>query len=76
MQSPTLGILCAREKEIDLFVPEEFLDLIIELSDDNGKKLICSLYSENGKSLKAFCKNEELANLLKEKILNENFSYR
>ena len=36
VQSPTLGILCAREKEIDLFVPEEFWELIIEFSDDNG----------------------------------------
>ena len=49
VQSPTLKILCAREKEIDLFVPEEFWEIDIELSDKNKNVMICNLYSENKK---------------------------
>ena len=75
VQSPTLKILCAREKEIDLFAPEEFWEIEIEASDPNGKKLICYLYSENGKKFeKLSIKNEELAKQLQNKISRENFS--
>ena len=69
MQSPTLGILC--KKEIDLFVPEEFWDLIIELSDDNGNIIQCDLVRDGEKKFgKQTVKTESEANLLKEKILN------
>ena len=47
VQSPTLKILCEREKEIDLFAPEEYWEIEIEVLDENGKKMNCSLYKEN-----------------------------
>ena len=75
VQSPTLGILCAREKEIDLFVPEEFWELIIEFSDDNGNIIQCDLVEDGEKKIgKQTVKSESEANILKEKILNLSFS--
>ncbi len=74
VQSPTLKILCAREKEIDLFNPEEFWEMIIELQDQNGKKMIGNLYSKFEKKIeKLSIKNENQANDLRNDLLENNF---
>ncbi len=75
VQSPTLKILCEREKEIDLFAPEEYWEIEIEVLDENGKKMNCSLYKENeDKFQKLSIKNKKQAELLQNKINTESFS--
>ena len=71
MQSPTLGILL-QEKEIDLFVPEEFWELIIEFSDDNGNIIQCDLVEDGEKIGKQTVKSES-TNILKEKNIKSFF---
>ncbi len=74
VQSPTLKILCAREKEIDLFIPEEFWEVTIELQDKNGKKLIANLHSKLEKRIeKLSIKNKDQATDFKNKLLQNNF---
>ena len=75
VQSPTLKILCAREKEIDLFIPEEYWEIQIELRDENGNSLKCTLQSEGEKKFgKLSINNEKLANNIKKKLQNLKFS--
>ncbi len=70
VQSPTLKILCAREKEINLFVPVEFWELVIELQDGNGNKLHCTLVNDGEKKFeKLTIQNKSQANDLKNRIL-------
>ena len=75
VQSPTLKILCAREKEIDLFNPEEFWELVIELQDKDGNKFNCNLVSDEEKKFgKLTIKNKAQADDLKNKISNLTLS--
>ena len=74
VQSPTLKIICAREKEIDLFTPEEFWEINIELEDQNGNKIKGILYSESkAKIEKLSIKNEKQAKDLKSRLIKNNF---
>ena len=49
VQSPTLKILCEKEREIDLFKPKEFWDFDIELEDTNKNKIRCSIVTDKEK---------------------------
>ena len=74
VQSPTLKILCEKEREIDLFEPKEYWDFNIELEDIKKNKLKCSIVSDEGKRFdKLSINNKKLAEELKKKISNENF---
>ena len=74
VQSPTLKILCEREREIDLFEPKEYWDFNIELEDIKKNKLKCSIVSDEGKRFdKLSINNKKLAEELKKKISNEKF---
>ena len=69
-----LKIICAREKEIDIFIPQEFWEINIELSDKNGNKINGSLYSESKKRIeKLSVTNEEQAKRLKANLLKNKF---
>ena len=76
VQSPTLKILCEREREIDLFIPKEFWEVIIEIEDENGNKMTSSIYSDNGKKIEKLSIESEIQatsikdRLLKKKIFN------
>lgn len=75
VQSPTLKILCEREKQIDLFTPEEYWEIEIEVLDQSGKKINCFLYQENeNKFQKLSIKDEKLAKQLQSKIYSESFN--
>ncbi len=75
VQSPTLKILCAREKEIDLFVPQEYWEISIELSDKKGNVMKCSLQSEGKKKFeKLTINNQKLAISIKEKLQKLDFT--
>lgn len=74
VQSPTLKILCEREKEIDIFEPKEFWDTTIILEDKNQNLIECNIVSvENKKFNKLLINKEKIANDLKKKILDEKF---
>ncbi len=74
VQSPTLRILCEKEKEIDIFKPQEFWDLKIELIDDKKNKILCSLLTEEEKKFDKFSlNNQEKAEKLKREIENQSF---
>ncbi len=74
VQSPTLKILCEREREIDLFEPKEFWDFNIELEDIKKNKLKCSVVSDDGKRFdKLSINNKKIAEELKTKISNQKF---
>ena len=74
VQSPTLKMLCEREREIDLFQPKEFWDYNIELEDLKKNKLKCSIVSDNGKRFdKLSINNKEIAEKLRIKISNQEF---
>ena len=69
-----MKIICAREKEIDIFIPQEFWEINIELSDKNGNKINGSLYSESKKRIeKLSVTNEEQAKRLKANLLKNKF---
>ena len=73
VQSPTLKILCEREREIDIFEPKEFWDTKIILEDNNKNLIECIIVSvENKKYNKLLINKENIANELKKRILNEN----
>ncbi len=74
VQSPTLKILCEREKEIDIFKPKEYWEMIIDLIDSNGNKLRSNLIYEGKKKIeKLSIENESQAKLLKNNLTNINF---
>ena len=74
VQSPTLKILCEKEKEIDLFEEKEFWDLEIKLKDKKSNVILCTLISvDNKKFNKLTIENEKQANNLKQQILNSDF---
>ena len=74
VQSPTLKILCEREKEIDLFKPQEYWDTFIELMDKDKNKINCSLLYEGDKKFDKFSiNNSRLAEDLKKRIEKDTF---
>ena len=74
VQSPTLKLLCEKEKEIDLFIKKEFWELDISLKDKNNNKISCELISVKEKKFnKLSVENEKDALELKQKIINEEF---
>ncbi len=74
VQSPTLKILCEREKEIDLFEAREFWELEIEFEDKNGQTLSCELISINDKKFsKLSITNKIQAEQLKKEILDSSY---
>ena len=74
VQSPTLKILCEREKEIDLFKPQEYWDTFIEFIDKDKNKISCSLLYEGDKKFDKFTiNNSKLAEDLKKRIEKDTF---
>ena len=74
VQSPTLKILCEREREIDLFIPKEFWEVIIEIEDENGNKMTSSIYSDNGKKIEKLSIESEIqATSIKDRLLKKKF---
>ena len=74
VQSPTLRIICEKEKEIDIFKPQEYWDLKIELIDDNKNKISCSLIMDGEKKYDKFTLNtKEKAENIKKSIENQSF---
>ncbi len=74
VQSPTLKIICAREKEIDLFIPQEFWEINIELKDNNGNQINANLYTESKKRIeKLSITNENQAKDLRNKLLKNKY---
>jgi DNA topoisomerase-1 len=75
VQSPTLRILCEKEKEIDLFIPKEYWEIFIELADMQGNTIKCNLLSEGAKRFgKLSIENESSAKRLKDSLLDQDFS--
>ncbi len=75
VQSPTLRILCEKEKEIDMFKPQEYWDVVIELIDENQNKINCSLLMDGEIKFDKFSlNNKEKAEKLKKEIENQSFS--
>ena len=74
VQSPTLKILCEKEKEIDLFIEKEFWELDITLNDKQNNTVSCDLVSIlNKKFNKLSVENKVQAENLKERISNSKF---
>ena len=74
VQSPTLKILCEKEREIDIFKPQEYWDFDIVLEDIKKNKIKCSIVTNEEKRFdKLSINNKKLAEDLKNKILNQNF---
>merc|ERR1711991_200671 len=74
VQSPTLKILCEKEREIDLFKPKEFWDFDIELEDNNKNKIRCSIVTDKDKRFdKLSINNKKIAEDLKKRISEKNF---
>ena len=74
VQSPTLKILCEKEREIDLFKPKEFWDFDIELEDTNKNKIRCSIVTDKEKRFdKLSINNKKIAEDLKKRISEKNF---
>ncbi len=74
VQSPSLKILCEKEKEIDLFISKEYWDIFIDLKKNNNI-FACSILMNNGKKFKKLLVNDEKEALkLKTQIENESFS--
>ena len=74
MQSPTLKILCEKEKEIDLFIEKEYWELDITLNDKQNNTISCDLVSiSNKKFNKLSVENKVQAENLKERISNSKF---
>ena len=74
VQSPTLKILCEKEREIDIFKPQEYWDFDIVLEDIKKNKIKCSIVTNEEKRFNKLSKNnKKLAEDLKNKILNQNF---
>merc|ERR1711991_1074796 len=74
VQSPTLKILCEKEREIDLFKPKEFWDFDIELEDTNKNKIRCSIVTDKDKRFdKLSINNKKIAENLKKRISEKNF---
>ena len=74
VQSPTLRIICEKEKEIDIFKPQEYWDLKIELIDDNKNKISCSLIMDGKKYDKFTLNTKEKAESIKKSIKNNLFT--
>ena len=51
VQSAALSILCAREDEIEAFVPKDYWNVFVDASAADGRKYRLHLERENGKSL-------------------------
>ena len=74
VQSPTLKILCEKEREIDIFKPEEYWDFDIVLEDIKKNKIKCSIVTNEEKRFdKLSINNKKIAEDLKNKISNQNF---
>ena len=74
VQSPALRILSEREKEIELFKPEEFWDITVNLKNKNNQVFEFKInIIDNQKIYKHSIKNKEQAEGIKNKIINSNF---
>ena len=74
VQSPTLKILCEREKEIDVFIPKEYWEVNIELKDKNSNKITCNIVSDDKiKYEKLSIQNESQALNIKDQISKKSF---
>ena len=74
VQSPTLKILCEKEREIDIFKPQEYWDFDIVLEDIKKNKIKCSIVTNEEKRFeKLSINNKKIAEDLKNKISNQNF---
>ena len=74
VQSPTLKILCEREKEIDVFIPKEYWEVNIELKDKNSNKITCNIVSDDKiKYEKLSIQNESQAQNIKDQISKKSF---
>ena len=74
VQSPTLKILCEKEREIDIFKPQEYWDFDIVLEDIKKNKIKCSIVTNEEKRFeKLSINNKKIAENLKNKISNQNF---
>ena len=74
VQSPTLKILAEREKEIDIFVPEEYWEFLLELKDKKGNKFNCDLLMDGEKKIeKLSIKNQETAEKIKRRLEIDSF---
>ena len=74
VQSPTLKILCEKEREIDIFKPQEYWDFDIVLEDIKKNKIKCSIVTNEEKRFeKLSINNKKIAEDLKNKISHQNF---
>ena len=74
VQSPALRILSDREKEIELFKPEEFWDITVNLKNKDQQVFEFKInILDNQKIYKHSIKNKEQAEAIKNKIINSNF---
>ena len=74
VQSPTLKILCEKEREIDIFKPQEYWDFDIVLEDIKKNKIKCSIVTNEEKRFeKLSINNKKIAEDLKNKISHKNF---
>ncbi len=75
VQSPTLKIISEKEREIDLFKPEEYWEILIDLVDKSGNQINCKPLMDGEKKIEKFyLKNKTEAQTVKKRIQEETFS--
>ncbi|MCK5041061.1 MAG: type I DNA topoisomerase, partial [Sphingomonadales bacterium] len=74
VQSVCLRIICDREREIEIFEPQEYWSVISNLKSEAGDALAARLYSLNGNTIKKHdINNEATAMAAVEAIKNSKF---
>jgi DNA topoisomerase-1 len=61
VQSVSLRIICDREREIEIFDPQEYWSVLSNIKSEAGDLLTARLYSLNGKTVKKHDHNNEAA---------------
>lgn len=74
VQSVALRLICERQAEILNFKSDEYWTLDVNLQNKNKKKIVAKLVEIDGKKLeKLSIKNAELANKIKDELMNEKY---
>lgn len=77
VQSVALRLLCEREAEIEVFVPQEYWDVSVDLVTSKGDKVTARLTEfENEKIEKFSITNEERANVVRSALSAKQYAVR
>ena len=75
VQSVALRLICERENEIDRFISQEYWDIVLDVSNSNGKPFTAKLSYIDGNKLEKFSiVNEEMAGTIVSRLEKQNFT--